>query len=404
MAYNQIYGIVNAAVKQALGDTAVAAIDASTLVDVGGQILDSSNPATFGAFVYGLMGALNGTRIKAKSYKTSSRVDMWRSAEDFGLYRRKIQSNNIRAAKENSSFKSQDADYYDGDLSRNWSDRLFGVFGGFETEADIISRTKLKRCFSNPAEMAAFINMLDVNRTNEIVCQMESCEMMARATAMGSCFAHAATAIDLGALYNTATGKATDKAAWVYDADLIRFCVVEMKRIIGRLKTMNRIYNNYVTDSVAGTRADRFTTDSELVIDIHEDFIASMNGYLQNSLISDFVKLPGYNPVSRWQGTGTTAAYADNHKIIITNNNLGADTTDTTHVSNSGKTVTCDGIIAFVHDFDKFALSLVDGPRVVSGTNTMQEMITTCTKFDAGYDIDPSEQGIVFYIGDHAAT
>lgn len=404
MAYNQIYGIVNSAVKQALGDTAVAAIDASTLVDVGGQILDSSNPATFSAFVYGLMGALNDTRIKAKSYRTGSRVDMWRSEEDFGLYRRKIQSNNIRAAVENSSFKSQDADYYDGDLSANWSDRLFGTFGGFETTKDIISRKKLARCFRNPAEMAAFINMLDVHRTNEIVCQMESCETMARATAMGSCFESANTAIDLGALYNTATGKATDKAAWVYDADLIRFCVVEMKRIISRLKTMNRIYNNYVTDSVAGTRADRFTADSDLVIDIHEDFVASMNGYLQNSLISDFVKLPGFNPVSRWQGTGTTASYADNHKIIITNDNLNADTTDITHVSNSGKTVTCDGIIAFAHDYDKVALALLDGPRPVTGTNTLQEMVTTVTKYDVGYDVDPSEQGIVFYIGDHAAT
>lgn len=401
MAYNQIYGIVNAATKQALGDTAVAAVDASTLAEVGGQIIDSSNPAAFGAFVYGLMGVLNETRIKAKSYDTGSRISMWRSAEDFGLYRRKIQRNNVRAAAENSSWKSQDADYYDGDLSANWTDRIFGLISGFESAPDIISRKKLARCFRNPAEMAAFINMLDIGRMNDIKCNMESCEMLARATAMGSCFAHAATAIDLGALYNTATGKATDKAAWVYDADLIRFCVVEMKRIIGRLKSMNRIYNNFVTDSVAGTKADRFTRDDELVIDIHSDFVASMNGYLQNSLISDFVKLPGFNEVSRWQGTGTS--YGDNHKIIITNDNLGADTTDTTHVSNSGKTVTCDGIVAFAHDYDKFGLTIED-LRTVTGENTLQEMVTTVTKYDVAYAVDPSEQGIVFYIGDHSAT
>ena len=404
MAYNQIYGIVNAATKQALGSTAVAAIDSSTLADVGGQILDSSNPATFAAFVYGLMGALNETRIKAKSYRTSSRVDMWRSEEEFGLYRRKIQRDNVRDAVANSSFTSQDADYYDGDLTKNWSDRLFGTFGGFESAPDIISRKKLARCFRNDAEMAAFIAMLDTGRMNDIVCNMESCEMMARATAIGSCFQSANTAIDLGALYNTATGKATDKAAWVYDADLIRFCVVEIKRILSRLKSMNRIYNNHITDALSGSKADRFTREDELVIDIHEDFVASMNGYLQNSLISDFVNLPGFNPVSRWQGTGTSASYADNHKVIITNNNLNADTTDTTHVSNSGKTVTCDGIICFAHDIDKMSLALLDGPRTCVGENTLQEMVTTVTKYDVGYDIDPSEQGIVFYIGDHAAV
>lgn len=399
MAYNQIYGIVNAATKQALGSTAVAAIDSTTLADVGGQILDASNPATFAAFVYGLMGALNETRIKAKSYVTNNRVSMYRSAEEFGLYRRKIQRSNVRDAVSNSSYTSQDADYYDGDLSANWQDRLFGVFAGFETAPDIISRKKLARCFRSPAEMADFINMLDVGRMNDIKCNMESCEMMARATAIGSCFKNAATAIDLGALYNTATGKATDKAAWVYDADLIRFCVVEMKRIIARLKHMNRIYNNgaYSTNP----NPDRFTRDDELVIDIHDDFVASMDGYLQNSLISDFVKLPGFNPVSRWQGNGTS--YGDLHKVIITNDNLAADTSDTTHVSNSGKTVTCDGIVAFAHDYDKFALT-IDDLRTCVGENTLQEMVTTVTKYDVAYDVDPSEQGIVFYIGDHAAT
>ena len=402
MAYNQIYGIVNAATKQALGATAVAAVDATTLAEVGGQIVDSSNPAVFNAFVYGLMGAINETRIKAKSYNTGAKISMWRSEEDFGLYRRKIQRNNVRDAVENSSYKAQDADYYDGDLTANWTDRLFGLIAGFESAPDIISRKKLARCFANPAEMAAFINMLDIGRMNDIKCNMESCEMLARATAIGSCFESSNTAIDMGALYNTATGKATSHSSWIYDADLIRFIVTEMKRILPRLNSMNRIFNNHITDSVSGTRADRFTDPSELVIDIHADLVASMNGYLENTLISSFIALPGFNEVSRWQGTGTSASYADAQKVIITNDNLNADTTDTTHVSNSGKTVTCDGIIAFVHDYDKFGLTIQD-LRTVTGNNTLQEMVTTVTKYDVAYAVDPSEQGIVFYVGDHAA-
>lgn len=401
MAYNQIYGIVNSATQQALGGAAVAAVDSSTLAEVGGQILDSSNPAAFSAFVYGLMGALNETRIKAKSYDIGGRVSMWRSNEDFGLYRRKIQRNNVRAAVSNSSWTLQDADYYDGDLSANWSDRLFGLISGFETEPDIISRKKLARCFRDPAEMASFINMLDIGRMDDIKCNMESCETLARATAMGSCFQKAATAVDIGALYNTVTGKATAPDSWLYDADLTRFCLVEMKRIFARLKSMNRIYNNFETDTVNHVYADRFTADNELVIDVHADFRASMDGYLQNTLIAPFVNLEGYNEVTRWQGIGT--GYADSHKIIITNDNLGADTTDTTHVSNSGKTVTCDGIIAFVHDYDKFGLTIED-LRTCVGENTLQEMTTTVTKYDVAYAIDPSEQGVVFYVGTHSAT
>ena len=394
MAYNQVYSIVNAATKQALGANAVAAIDTTTLAEVGGQVLDSLNPATFPAFVYGLMGVLNETRIKAKSYDGASRVSAYRNPQDFGLYMRKIQVDNIQDAAENSSFKAQDWDYYDGDLSANWTDRLFGLISGFETQPQIISRKKLQRCFANPAEMAAFIAMLDTSRMNDMRVHIESTETLARATAMGSCFGSTATAIDLGGLYNTATGKATAPDSWQYDADQMRFALVEAKRIISRLDKMNRLYNN------AG--CDRFTRPDELVIDIHSDFVASMTGYLENTLIEKFIELPGYNEVSRWQGVGTS--YGDTHKLIVKNDNLGVDTTAFSSYTTNGKDLTIDGVLMFVHDYDKYALTIADGPRTVSAVNELQEMVTTVTKFDTAYAIDPSEQGIVFYFGTHNAT
>lgn len=393
MAYNQVYAIVNAATKQALGASAVAAVDTTTLAEVGGQVLDSLNPATFPAFVYGLIGVLNTTRIKAKSYDGASKVSAYRNPEDFGLYMRKIQIDNVQDVTENSSYKAQDWDYYDGDLSTNWTDRLFGLISGFETAPQIVSRKKLQRCFSNPAEMAAFIAMLDTGRMNDIRCHIESTETLARATAMGSCFGSAKTAIDVGALYNTATGKATAPDSWQYDADQMRFALVEMKRIMSRLDKMNRIYNN------AG--CDRFTRLDELVIDIHSDFVASMTGYLENTLIEKFIELPGFNEVSRWQGVGTS--YGNTHKLMIENDNLGVDTTAFASLTTTGKELTVDGVIAFAHDFDKYAMTVED-LRTVSANNELQEMITTVTKFDTAYAVDPSEQGIVFYFGTHNAT
>ena len=394
MAYNQVYAIVNAATKQALGASAVAAVDTTTLAEVGGQVLDSLNPATFPAFVYGLMGVLNTTRIKAKSYDGASRVSAYRNPQDFGLYMRKIQIDNVQDATENSSYKAQDWDYYDGDLTQNWTDRLYGLISGFETQPQIISRKKLQRCFSNPAEMAAFISMLDTGRMNDMRCHIESTETLARATAMGSCFGSAKTAIDLGGVYNTATGKATSPTSWQYDADQMRFALVEMKRIMSRLDKMNRIYNN------AG--CDRFTRPDEMVIDIHSDFVASMEGYLENTLIEKFIQLPGFNEVSRWQGVGT--AYGDTHKLIIENDNLGVDTTAFASLTTDGTDLTVDGVVAFCHDYDKYALTIADGPRTVSAVNELQEMVTTVTKFDTAYAVDPSEQGIVFYFGTHNAS
>jgi len=393
MAYNQIYGIVNEATKQALGSKAVTAIDTTTLAEIGGQVLDSLNPATFPAFVYGLMGVINNTRIKAKSYDGTERVSAYRTPEDFGLYLRKIQVDSIQEVRENSSFKAQDWDYYDGDLTKNWTDRLFGLIAGFETAPQIISRKKLQRCFHNPAEMAAFIAMLDTARMNDIKCHIESTETLARGTAMGSCFGSAQTAIDLGAIYNQVTGKETSADGWKYDADQIRFYTVEMKRIMARLPRMNQLYNN------AGN--DRFTREEEMIFDLHSDFVASMTGYLENTLIEKFLQMPGYNEVSRWQGIGTS--YGDELKLSIVNDSLGVDTTTFADYTTDGTDLAVDGVIAFVHDVDKYAMT-VDDLRTVSANNELQEMITTVTKFDTAYAVDPSEQGIVFFVGEHAAT
>lgn len=396
MAYEQIYQVVNAATKQALGANAVQAVDSSSLVDVGGQILSTENPAVFEAFIYGLMGVINDTRIKAKSYEGTEQVSGYRNAEDFGLYMRKIQSSYIQDAKENSSFKAQDWDYYDGDLAENWTDIIFGKIGGFETQPYIISQKKLARCFHNPAEMGAFISMLDTQRMNEITCNVESTALMARATAIAACFERANTVVDLGAIYNAQTGKATDPESWVYDADFIRMAIFEIKRYTARLKAMNRIYNN--------KGFDRFTRPDEMVLDIHADFVAGMNAFLENTLIQKFIELPGFNEVSRWQGTGTTKTAADDKKIAVTNEKLNASVTAWgEYVSNDGKTVEADGIIAFVHDFDKYGHTIHD-LRTVTASNTLQEMVTTVTKFDTAWAVDSSEQGIVFICGEHAAT
>ena len=395
MAYNQIYGIVNDATKMALGATAIKAVDTTTLAEVGGQILSSENPYTLELFMNGLCGVIRDTRIKSKAYNPMTRIKAYRNDDDFGLYVRKIQTSNIQMTTENSSYKAQDWDYYDGSTTVNWSDRIFGLVSGFETAPNIYSKVQLSKCFNNPAEMASFIDMLDTSMRNDMMCAVESCDTLARATAMGSCFASTNTAVDLGAIYNTLTGKATAKDSWWYDADLMRFMIVEMKRIIARLKVMNRLYNNEA--------ADRFTDDNELMIDMHTDFVAGMNGFLQNTLIAPFIELPTFNEVTRWQAIGNSVAGTDTHKLQIENDNLNVDKIAFASLTTTGKELTVDGVVAFVHDIEKYAVTL-SNVRTCSATNTLQEYVTSVMKADKGYAIDTSEQGIVFFVGDHNAV
>lgn len=392
MAYNQIYGIINSAVKQALGANAVTVTDTTSLVEVGGQILSDESGLTMETFMNGLAGAIMKTRIKAKSYNGSEKVSLFRDAEEYGLYRRKIQIDNVNDVVANSSYTAQDWDYYDGSLQKNWTDRLFGRIAGVETKPQITSRKQLARCFSNAGEMASFISMLDTSRMNDIKCANESAQILARATAMIDCARSNNTLIDLGAIYNTITGKATTSRSWLYDADFARFMLVEMKRIIARMKPMNRIYNN------AG--CDRFATDDDLIINLHSDFVATLNGYVENTLIAPFLSMPTVNEVSRWQGRGTSDATTnfDPYKVNIKNDDINFGTTE-----EPVNALELDGIVCFCHSYDKVALCIED-MRTVSAVNSLQEMTTTVTKYDVAYAVDPSEQGVVFYVGEHNAT
>lgn len=394
MAYNQIYGIINEAVKEALGAEAVDVIDTTGLVDVGGQILSDETGLTMEKFMNGLAGAIMKTRIKAKSYNGGERVNPYRSAEDFGLYVRKIQVDNVNAVVENSSYKAQDWAYYNGSLEKNWTDRLFGKIAGLETKPTIVSRKQLARCFSNAGEMASFITMLDTARMNDIRCAQESAGVLARGTAMLEAFRGSTpntnVAFDLGKVYNDVTGKATAPDSWQYDADFTRFMLVEMKRVIPRMYVMNRLFNT------AG--CDRFSNPEDLVIDMHADFVASLEGYVENTLIAPFLTTPNFNKVTRWQGTGTTTG-ADALKLSLANDGFDFGEDATTHETITEKEV--DGVIAYVHD-ETYALT-IDDLRNVSANNPLQEMVTSVSKFDIAYAVDPSEQGVVFYVGTHNA-
>lgn len=387
MGYNQIYSVINAATARMLGASGITAINSTNFVDVGGQLLGDDG-VNIPIFMDGLMGVLRETYIKSKKYNRKEKISARRDASDFGLYLRKIQRKNIQDVAENSSYKAQDWDYYDGSLTDSWDDRIFGKIAGYETAPIIVSDKKLCRCFHNEAEMAAFIDMLYEGMANDVEVHAETTEAIARATAMGLLLSNSTsnhTAVNLSTLYAAAypEADAIDSSNWMYDANFIRFAIVQIKAAYRRMQTYNRIFNT--------EGADRFTNADELVVDIHADFVGAMEGYLENTLIAPFIALPNFNPVTRWMATGTTAAFGDDTAINI-NNNYDAS-------AGTGFTVSKKGVLACLHDIDLYALT-IDDLRTVNARNSLQEMTTTVTKYDTAYAVDPSEQGIVFYVTD----
>ncbi len=99
------------------------------------------------------------------------------------------------------------------------------------------------------------------------------------------------------------------------------------------------------------------------------------------------MKLPNFESVTYWQGSGTNFAFNDVSKIHIKNDEI------------SELEIVQGGIIAFIHDYDSCA-SIIYRRRSNSIYNPRAERYNIFEKADKGYAVDLSENAVVFYIAE----
>ena len=149
------------------------------------------------------------------------------------------------------------------------------------------------------------------------------------------------------------------------------------------MKVMSTLYN--------AEDIPRHTPDDKLVVEILGQFASATASYLESDTFhNELVKLPRYEEVPYWQGTGTSFAFEDVSKIDITNSELIT-------AQNSTGTISQTGIIAFVHDYDAVA-SIIYRRRTKTLYNPRAERMNIYMKCDKGYAVDLSENGVVFYM------
>ena len=100
-----------------------------------------------------------------------------------------------------------------------------------------------------------------------------------------------------------------------------------------------------------------------------------------NLQLSTITKLPNYETVPYWQGSGTDYSFTDVSKVDVK--------------TTSGNTVSCTGIIGCI--FDRWALGVSNVSRKVTSQWTPNaEFFTNFYKYKAGYFNDFNENFVVF--------
>lgn len=381
---NQIYLLVNDSAKEAIGSKAITAKDTGTLVSLGNQVLSSTENKD--AFYKALTDRIGRTVIAVRAYTPKARA-VKRDEMDWGIIYQKI-SFKLNNASENGTWNTvTQADPFDVEPQTEAVETLFSKMGTYTYE-DSIPDTQLFTAFTSAERMGAFISGIYVNMDNALKLAEDNLANLAVNTYIAGALikGKATQKRNLLAEYNTATGETLTVANCLRNADFLKFASREIKTVISNMEKFSVLYN-------ASIDIPRFTPSDKLVVEILGQFASATASYLEsNTYHKELVALPMYEEVAYWQGSGESFSFNDVSTISIVNESLATE-------GNATGTITQSGVIAFVHDVDAVASTIMNR-RSNSIYNPRAERFNIFEKADKGFAVDLTENGVVFYISD----
>ena len=381
---NQIYLLVNDSAKEAIGSKAITAKDTGTLVSLGNQVLSSTENKD--AFYKALTDRIGRTVIAVRAYTPKARA-VKRDEMDWGIIYQKI-SFKLNNASENGTWNTvTQADPFDVEPQTEAVETLFSKMGTYTYE-DSIPDTQLFTAFTSAERMGAFISGIYVNMDNALKLAEDNLANLAVNTYIAGALikGKATQKRNLLAEYNTATGETLTVANCLRNADFLKFASREIKTVISKMEKFSVLYN-------ASIDIPRFTPSDKLVVEILGQFASATASYLEsNTYHKELVALPMYEEVAYWQGSGESFSFNDVSTISIVNESLATE-------GNATGTITQSGVIAFVHDVDAVASTIMNR-RSNSIYNPRAERFNIFEKADKGFAVDLTENGVVFYISD----
>ena len=378
MLVTQIAEIVNQTTAEITGQEAIANVDLNEVVEAGAEVLD--NDKLIDNYVKNLIDHIGKVVFVNRPYSGSTpsvMMDSW----EYGAILEKITYEGLPEAEENDSWELEDGKSYDPNIfyKPTVSAKFYSERRTFDIPMSFAQR-QVKSAFSSAAQLQAFFAMIETAISNGMTVKMDSLVRLTLANAIATIYSNRLTNpvqyYGLVARYVAATGDQTvTKANALVTPEFTRWASMEMKRVVARMRNLSTLFNK--------GEKHRFTASDRLHLILHSDFVAAAEAYLYSDTYHDeFVKLPKAEEVSFWQGTGTTFAWSDTSKIIVTPN--GAN-----------EPVTVEDIVGIAWDRDALGVSNLDR-RVTTNWNPKAEFTNNWYKFDAGYFNDFNENIVVF--------
>lgn len=387
MEIKQVYNLVNAATREALGQDVVLNEDLSNVVDIGDRVFNAN---AMDKYVKSLVNHIGKVIFVNRLYEgaaPSVMMDGW----EYGSVLQKV-STGLPEATINETWELQDGQSYDPHIFHaplGVEAKFYNKYVTFEVDMSF-TEEQLKMSFSNAEQLNGFVSMLYTSVENTMTVKLDElirrtinnmiCETLVdeytTESALGS--KSGAKAINLLYLYNNtvnAGGTPLTKEKAITTPEFIRYAAYMIKLTHDRMKTMSTVFN------VGGQ--PRFTPKDLAHIVLLSDFASGADVYLQSDTFhNELTKLPNAERVAYWQGSGTDFSFGQVSKIDVTSQN---------------GSMTTDGILGVM--FDRWSLGVSNVSRKVTSQYTPNaEFFTNFYKYKAGYFNDLNENFVVFFI------
>lgn len=387
MKITQIHELMNITVQEVLGTEAVVNEDLSNIVDIGNEIISTENVDNY---VKKLVNHIGKVVFSDRVYSGSAPnvlMDSW----EFGSILEKVTAE-IPEATENDSWNLVDGQEYSPDIF--YQPKVSAKFYNSKVTFEIpLSFTELqvKESFSNQNQLNGFLSMLynSVDKAmtvkldslimktiNNMIAETLETDLYDKTDKALKLDTGSIKAVNLLANYNKATGQTLTKEKALTDSDFIRYASFTLNIYKDRLTKLSTLFN------IGGK--ERFTTGEYLHVILLSNFASATDIYLNSDVAhNELVKLPNYDTVPYWQGSGKEYSFDDISSINVK--------------TNSGKTITANGILGIMFDRESLGVANLDR-RVTTNYNPKAEFYTNFYKLDAGFYNDLNENFVVFYI------
>lgn len=387
MKITQIHEIMNTTVQEVLGTETIVNEDLSNIVDVGNEIISTENVDNY---VKKLVNHIGKVVFSDRVYSGSAPnvlMDSW----EFGSILEKVTAE-IPKATENDSWNLIDGQEYSPDIF--YQPKVSAKFYNSKVTFEIpLSFTELqvKESFSNQNQLNGFLSMLynSVDKAmtvkldslimktiNNMIAETLETDLYSKEDKALKLDTGSIKAVNLLANYNKTTGQKLTKEKALTDSDFIRFASFTLNIYKDRLTKLSTLFN------IGGK--ERFTTGEYLHVILLSNFASATDIYLNSDVAhNELVKLPNYDTVPYWQGSGKEYSFDDISSINVK--------------TNSGKTITANGILGIMFDRESLGVANLDR-RVTTNYNPKAEFYTNFYKLDAGFYNDLNENFVVFYI------